>query len=263
MAKNQWNTGDPIYQKCADPDCSTQVRRTPSQVKKGLHLYCSMKCTYNTRKARKYQESDITWIIENTGKVTREEMAGKFGSNREALQRMISKWRAAGYAIPLISSTTRSIPKYHLTEGQKTWIIVNFERIPFTEMEELINIPRRFLKNFIDHLLKTRKLFRKIKIKSVTAMPKKPEGAQDRRGITSGGNKSHSSRKPPVNDAPAARSRDEKLPTRVIDTSSCIKVIFKDKNHTTFTARDEAHVARIRKAYASFEERFGSQLVYP
>ena len=76
------------------------------------------------------------------------------------------------------------------------------------------------------------------------------------------GKSAHRDRKPPVSEKPV-KIMDRRIPDRVIDTSGCIKVCFKDKNKTTMYARDEDHVVRIRKVYKDFEKRFGSELVYP
>lgn len=166
-----------------------------------------------------------------------------------------------------------------LTDTQRTWILHNFNKYSWSAMEEITNIPKDLVKNFVDYMIKTGMAIRTAKgsrysalttplresiarqIKKRKIMPKKPEAGPDRRAITSAGHRGHNSRKPTVNDIP--KRRDERLPDRKIDTSKCIKVVFKDKNHTTITASDEAHVVRIRKAFSSFEERFGSQLVYP
>lgn len=96
---NQYNTGPAIYQKCADPDCETQVRRTPSEVKRGHHTFCTLSCARKTPK--KFKEAEIAFIMANHDKMTRNELAAHFNTTRNSLQHILMSLRMKGYAIPM------------------------------------------------------------------------------------------------------------------------------------------------------------------
>jgi hypothetical protein len=96
---NQHKTGPAIYQKCENPSCNEQVRRTPSMVRKNMHLFCSLRCA---RKApTKYTDEKAQWIIDNLSKLSFKEMAQHFESKPETFRRTLMRLRKRGYKIPL------------------------------------------------------------------------------------------------------------------------------------------------------------------
>lgn len=231
--------------KCKIPDC-------PNPVKPG-GKYCSRECTRKSLAVpRKYPPDAIQWIVDNIGKVSREGMIKHFNTTAVAFTRMLTKFRKDGADIRHLTpleANRRSI----LTDDQRKWIGENFNSIPCHQMEQLLNIPKSIIKAFLDYQIKHKLLVRTTihRTKSDNTMPKVRQGTRN----------THSDRKPPVNEV-RTRPMDQRLPNRKIETAACIKIHFHDKNKTTMSARDEEHVARIRKTYAQFEA-FGSHLVYP
>jgi hypothetical protein len=87
-------------------------------------------------------------------------------------------------------------------------------------------------------------------------MAAKPDGRSSR---NKPGNGQHAARKPPVEGA-KVKEMDRRLPNRLISLEGKIKVVFRDKNHTTFWAVDEDHVARIHKTYGYLEKDLVARL---
>lgn len=243
---NQYNTGPAIFQKCADPYCEKQVRRTPSQVMKGKALFCSNNCMYKgARKPRKYSPADIIWIIDNAPTMTQKDMADKFKTTVGAFKRMICIWRSMGYEI---GKTKRPPPirQVTLTATQKAWILKNYQSMNRKHMENETSIPAHIIRRFTDNMFKSGN----IQPKTSKIMAKS--------NLNKDGRSNHRDRKPPT-DGKKANMR-EVLPTRKIDLTGCIKVLFNDKNHTTFYAKDAEHEARIRKKYAHLEKPLAARL---
>lgn len=274
---NQYGTVTPVYEKCSLPTCNNTVRRLPHHMKKSQNRFCSKKCSNKSlTAARKYTDDQVQWIIDNNGKLTREEMITHFKTNRTSFQKALSVLRSKGHKIPRLNPHTGN-RKSILTDTQKSWIRANFNSMSWVEMEAAMNVKRSTIKSYIDYQLKTKAVTRIPKErtkfiympkKAVVRIPKekpipvpKPQKvvskSDGRSNRNTPGNTAHRDRKPLVE---GVKSKDIRLPTRKIDTSNCIVVRFNDKNKSQFTARDEEHAERIREKYAYLEKPFGAGL---
>ncbi len=143
------------------------------------------------------------------------------------------------------------------------YVIANLGKLSYIEMSWHWNIKPNAFTHLLDRLRSQGYAIpirpkRKIKEKQLPPsklfiMPTK-KGLPDKRSNRQGNSSdNHMRRKPPVEHA-KVKEMDRRLPNRVIDISSCIKIVFNDKNHSTFYARDEEHEGRIREKYAYLEK---------
>lgn len=103
--------------------------------------------------------------------------------------------------------------------------------------------------------LKKKKLSSRKSKTNVMSTQLTKDGRPDKRGnrpLTSPGIRDHMKRKPPVEGA-KPKPEDKPLKRRKIVEGE-IKVVFNDKNKTTFSCVDEAHAERVRKRFAYLNE---------
>lgn len=202
---------------------------------------------------RKYDAKTIAFIKENFSSMTFSDMAKEIHSTVFSLKRMVSKLRADGHNIPRKSKSV-------LTDTQKRWIADNFNSVSIADMSVAMNLPGSLIKSWLHFQTRSGLLIRTNSFKNPKKTSSMPRLTNS---VTPEGKEAHRNRKPPVSEVPSRnRPMDVRVPTRNISTEGLIKIYFHDKNKTIISARDEDHVARIRKTYAKFED-FGSHLVYP
>lgn len=156
-----------------------------------------------------------------------------------------------------------------LIEERGEWVIQNLH-MTFKEMAEYFNCSLGTFTHLLDRMRrkgyavpmrkgkhapkKAKKKSSKRNSKSKTiSMPQTPNNdrRKDRVGTAQ---RTHMNNKPPVEHA-KFKPEDKPFKTRKV-VDGPIKIFFKDKNKTCFTATDEAHMQRILKTYAQFGDYY-------
>ena len=101
---NQYNNGDPVYEKCIFPGCQVILRRTPHEVRKGNHKSCSP--AHVPHEHWKYTPQDLVRLWPTT---PTEELAKIYNSSSLAILKMVSILRLKGYDLPYKRKGTKKL----------------------------------------------------------------------------------------------------------------------------------------------------------
>ena len=154
-----------------------------------------------------------------------------------------------------------------LIEERGEWVIQNLH-MEFKDMAAHFNCSLGTFTHLLDRMRRKgyavpmrkgkyapKKAKKSRKRKSNTKTISMPQTSNDRRKERVGpAQRAHMDHKPPVEGA-KFKPEDKPFKTRKV-VDGPIKIFFKDKNKTKFTATDKAHMERILKTYAHFGEYY-------
>jgi transposase/endogenous inhibitor of DNA gyrase (YacG/DUF329 family) len=269
---NQYGLVERIDCKCENPSCTTIVSRTPYQIRAGKKRFCSQRC-YGLNKSLWFSEETKLWVMANLH-ISFPAMAEHFNVSSNAFRKYLDEMRSEGWAVPFRPGNRTKIRKarnYPLSEKDQEhaeWIIENIGKKSHRQIAERLGISEHSIQNRFNKYRskgyaiplgkENWQLAKGIIVKRAKIIDMNLQGTKyDLRSMRKGKpSREHLNNKPPVEFA-RFKKEDKPIPTRKI-VDGPIKIFFKDKNKTKFTARDQEHYERIIRTYSP---QFGEHYV--